>query len=248
MRAIPILVLAALLSSCNLSFGAEPSPTSTPSPTETALPSPTDTEIPTQTATMTLTPLPTDTPTATLSPTLSETPTPEALIATSTGSSFCRWGPDSDYLSPYTLSTGEQAVVHGRNYPTTWLWVQVMGVDFKCWVALSAVTVNGDPTTAEFVVTSVPVNSAVPSPGGVSAVRNGNQVTISWLANPPALELGYLLEIRQCLNGLLIDSVFATVNTAITVQDDNNCGGSSFGKLYGKNKLGYSAPVTILWP
>lgn len=223
-------------------------PTNTPSPTLTHTPTVTLTSTPTATPTSTSTPTPANTPTETLTPTPTHTNTPETLTATSNGFAYCRWGPNSAYLAPYNLSDGEVSEIHGRNYDGSWIWLEPFGLGWDCWVATSTQTLSGDVNLVDYQITYVPTTNEVTTPGGVSAVRNSNQVTITWNPIPPALELGYLLEVRTCINGFLFDNTYATTNTSITLQDDTNCGSSSFGKLFGKNKLGYSVPVTIPWP
>lgn len=227
-------------------------PTNTPTSTSTSTPTPTNT--PSLTPTATLTPTSTHTPTITLTPTEtltpipSETATPEPLIALPTSSGFCRWGPDVDYLQSYAVSEGEELDVFGRDWNANWLWVQPKGLGWKCWVSMLVLEVNGDPKSAPFVVTSVQTNSAVSVPAGVRASRSGNKVTISWNASPAAVDQHYMLEVRLCQNGFLIDDAVQTTNTSITFQDDQTCNGASYGTLYGADKRGYSTGVKISWP
>lgn len=247
-----------LLSGCNLTAALAPTPTLTNTPTSTATQTPTPTMTHTSTVTPsptrtptptpTLTPTITQTPTETLSPTPTETATPEPLIATSNGNAFCRWGPGTAYLSPLALKDGEQSLVVGRNSNATWLWVQPPGVEWECWVAASTQTLSGDPMEAPRVSTSVPVNPQVAPPTGVTAVRNGNSVTISWNPAPPALELAYLVEATTCVNGYLGSGAYATAATSITLTDESSCSGSAKGKVRVSNKLGYSEAVNIPWP
>ncbi|MBW8012328.1 MAG: FHA domain-containing protein [Chloroflexi bacterium] len=229
-------------------FTPTTTPTVTPTFTSTRTPTATWTDTPTITPTNTNTPTPANTPTETLTPTATQTSTPEALTATSNGFAYCRWGPNTAYLAPYNLSEGEVSEVHGRTYDGSWIWVEPFGLGWDCWVATSTQTLSGDVNLVDYMITNVPTTNDVSAPAGVSGVRNSNMVTISWNPIPPALELGYLIEVRTCINGFLFDNAYATTNTSITLQDDDNCGGPSFGKLYGKNKLGYSSPVTIPWP
>jgi hypothetical protein len=236
-----------------LSPSATPTPTFTAFPTHTATATPipptaTQTPSPTPSPTITPTAPPSRTPTPRFSPTPSETPTPEPLVATSDGNAFCRYGPHIAYRSAYTLSDGDQSEVHGRDYNGNWLWVRPEGLDWNCWVAASTQSLNGDPMSAPFVPTTLPINTQVPSPTGVTATRNGNQVTITWNPAPAAPELAYLIEARTCINGVLVDGVYSTTNTAITLQDDTNCSGGSSAKIYTSNKLGYSSPVIVPWP
>lgn len=213
-----------------------------PSPTSTETSIPTDTQLPTDTPTITPTFTPSDTPLP------SETPTPEQLTATGTGFGFCNWGPDPDYLSSYVISEGELMVVNGRDWDGYWFWVQPIGLAWSCWVTESVLEFSGDKMSAEFVTTFVPTTGEVTIPSGVSAVRNGGNVTISWNPSPFALEQHYLLQVRVCRNGLLIDDAIQTTATSITIADATSCGSSSYGVLRGADKRGYSTHVNIPWP
>ena len=119
----------------------------------------------------------------------------------------------------------------------------------RCWVHSANVEFSSDLLSGtSYVVTTVGIHSDVPAPTGVNGVRNNGSVTFSWNAIPSAPEVGYLLEVRQCLNGILINAAYATGGTSITLNDSQDCGGSSYGALRGKNKLGYSNSVPLPWP
>ncbi|MEX1248000.1 MAG: hypothetical protein WEA61_05915 [Anaerolineales bacterium] len=226
---------------------AEPTPTLPP--TETPSPVASPTASPTETPQATSTPTVTSTPTITLTPTETVSPTPESLaIEAVEGNANCRWGPGTAYIEYASLLEGERAAVEGRDYSSTWAYIQLPDYDRHCWVALSAVEINGNIRDVGVVVPNLYPSEEVPVPGGVSAERNGNNVTISWSAVADAPEVGYLLEVVQCINGYLINASYATENTSITFQDGTNCSGNSQGTLRSKNKLGYSFPVTIPWP
>ncbi|NMB90533.1 MAG: hypothetical protein GYA17_19390, partial [Chloroflexi bacterium] len=82
------------------------------------------------------------------------------------------------------------------------------------------------------------------------AVRNGNQVTVSW--SPVELSddkrRGYLIEATLCQNGGLFYMPIQTDDTAYIFTDDGNCAAPSGGLLYTAEKHGYSDPVQIPWP
>lgn len=146
------------------------------------------------------------------------------------------------------MQAADTVLVQGRDYDGDWVWLQPSNLNRRCWVASSNLEFNGDVKQVNFVTTSISSHPEVPAPSGVVAVRNNGSVTISWNAIPNAPEVGYLLEVVQCLNGFLVDAAYATEGTSITLNDGTDCAGSSRGVLYGKNKLGYSTAVTIPWP
>lgn len=256
---IPIAGLALLISAC----AGQPSesPTSTIQPlTSTAslttIPSdtPTATETVTFTATTTYTPTikvtltPSHTPTASETPLPTDTPTPEQATITASGSVNCRYGPDPDYLYAWGLSEGDTADLDGRNYNKTWLWVRPHDVDWHCWVTADAVIASVELDTIPVVYPQLLTNPSVAPPVGLSAVRNGSKVTISWNAAPPAVDLAYLIEARICSGGFLFDVAETTTNTSYTLTDENGCSGDSYGQLRVVNKLGYSTAEKVPWP
>lgn len=247
-------MLAVLLScSCAL-LAPEPTATPPPSPTQSATPTPppTATASPTPTSSLTPTATATDQPTFTPTPqatsTPSVSPTPENLTATASGSVNCRYGPSQAYLYAWGLSEGDTAEVKGKDANGTWLWVQPYDTSWNCWVSLSAVMLDGDPATVRVVYPQLLTNSSVGPPSGVSAVRNGDNVKISWSAAPPAEGLGYLIEARTCQGQYVWDVYFSTTNTSYTVSDPESCASDSYGQLRVFNKLGYSTAVKIPWP
>ena len=226
--------------------------TLTHTPTLTSTSTATQTLTATATATLadTLTPSSTATPTETATPTA--TPTEEGAVATgNTTVANCRLGPGTAYLeSGVTFKEGMKAVVEGRNQNADglWLWVQIENVAFHCWIHGSVADLNVEVSSIPYIPANVPTNGSVPPPTGVKATRSGSTVTVSWNPAPSSVDLGYLLELGICTNGLLYNTAYSTKATAFNVTDDENCGGASFGTLRTSNKLGYSTAVNIAWP
>jgi hypothetical protein len=163
----------------------------------------------------------------------------------------CRWGPGTAYLiAGVAIHEDEIAAVEGRNIGLggAWYWIQIEGVAYHCWVHSSTVTVNGDPNKLPYVVANVPTNASVSATTNVNASRNGNNVTITWSAAPPAVDLGYLIEAQVCIDGNLFNAAYDTTATSYTLRDDTDCSIKSNGTLRVFNKLGYSTAVTIPWP
>jgi hypothetical protein len=119
---------------------------------------------------------------------------------------------------------------------------------WTCWITASAVELNVPIEEIDVVYPVLITNPAVDPPTGVSAVRNGDKVTINWAPAAPAIDLGYLIEARICLGAYPWDMVFSTTNTSYTITDPTSCPTKSYGTLRVFNKLGYSTAVTIAWP
>ncbi|MFQ5923685.1 MAG: hypothetical protein ACE5M4_12660 [Anaerolineales bacterium] len=223
-------------------------PTETPTATATHTPTLTLTPSPTITSTPTITPTASFTPTATETATPTHTPTPPPPEITADVNLNCRYGPNSAYLYAWGVDEGKTATLDGRNYESTWLWVQPWDAIFHCWVTASGATANIDLSTVPVVYPPLLTNSSIAPPKGVGASRSGSSVTISWSAAPPAVELGYLIEARICSGGYPIDVAYTTTNTSYTVKDDTSCSADSYGQVRVQNKLGYSTAVSISWP
>ncbi len=259
---IPLPILAVtlfLVFACNVPGSAtQVMPTSThratltltasisPSPTMTL----TSTKPPTPTWTLTPsnTPTPTWTPTPEHTPTDTRTPTPEAATASAAQNVNCRWGPHSLYLAAGLFREGATAQIDGRDYGANWLWIQMEDFSYHCWVAASAVEVQGELDSVPRVSTDPPISSSVALATGVSAVRDGNKVTIAWNPADPAVDLHYLIRANICNGQYVLEWIDTTTNTVYTLQDKPGCAGTSSANIFVVNKKGYSAPVAVPWP
>ena len=256
MKVFPILILLLiLLTACAPSpeqqatlvaealTGTAQSWTKTPSPTLTFTP------------TQTLTPTMTFTPTITLTPSITPTPTYAFPSVTVNKQAHCRYGPSVAYLHAADLYAGDMGTVRGRYIYSKWLYVKFDKLDYFCWVAPSVVDVVGDISLIglkELNLQSIGSNMYGP-PRGVTAVRVGNEVLISW--NPVKMtkddDRGYLLELFVCQGGNYIwwtDSYPDQFTTSYEVRDEAGCAVPSSGKLYTVEKHGFSQPVVIPWP
>lgn len=258
-RSISLIVL--LLSACALSSEQEATQTanaltSTASGwTETPLPTSTFTPSFTATLTETSTPTITLTPSLTPSPTISATPTFAFPTVTVNKQAHCRYGPSVAYLHAADLFAGDTGTVRGRYIYGNWLYVKFDKLNYFCWVAPSVVDVVGDITKVNFTqlnLQSIGSNMYGP-PENVTAVRDGDQVTITWdqVEMTKDDDRGYLLELFVCQKTIYLwwtDSYPDQYSTSYTVRDEAGCAQPSSGLLYTVEKHGFSEPVTIPWP
>jgi Predicted solute binding protein len=215
----------------------------------------------TATATFTETPKATLTPTETLTPTVTFTPTITATAtfafptATVNKQAHCRYGPSVAYLHAADLYPGDTGAVRGRFIYSNWLYIKFDKLDYFCWVAPSVVDVVGDISTVaykELNLQSIGSNQYGP-PSGVTAVRDGNNVTISWhqMKMTKDKDRGYLLELFVCQDTIFkwwTDSYPDQYTTSYTVNDEAGCAQPSSGKIYTVEKHGFSEPAIIPWP
>ena len=250
-----IFMILLLLSACAPST---PQPTSTWSastPTEESTQTPAVTDTPTPTQTETSAPTATRTPTIELSPTVTATPTFDFPGVTVNKQAHCRYGPSVAYLHAADLYPGDVGTVRGRFIYSNWLYVKFDKLNYFCWVAPSVVDVAGDVSTVaykELNLQSIGSNMYGP-PGNVTAVRDGNHVTISWnkveMTNDD--DRGYLLELFVCQDTIYkwwTDSYPDQDSTSYTVRDEAGCSQPSSGELYTVEKHGFSEPAVIPWP
>jgi hypothetical protein len=250
-----ILLIFLFVSACSPSTEEQATPTtiavtSTVTRTET----PEATVAPTET----LTPTVAFTPTIELSVTAAQTVTPTFDFPTVTVNkqAHCRYGPSVAYLHAADLYPGDIGSVRGRYIYSNWLYIKFDKLNYFCWVAPSVVDVVGDVSTVGYKndlnLQSIGSNQYGP-PTGVTAVRDGNQVTISWnqVKMTKDKDRGYLLELFVCQDTIYkwwTDSYPDQYTTSYTVKDEAGCAQPSSGKLYTVEKHGFSEPAIIPWP
>ncbi len=221
------------------------------------------TKTPTATSTFTQTPSPTFTftPTVTLTPTITFTPTITATptfafpTVTVNKQAHCRYGPAVAYLHAADLAVGDTGTVRERAVYSNWLRIKFDKLNYQCWVAPSVVDLVGDIGT---IVKTTPNLQSIGSnlygpPRNVSAVRSGDDVTISWeqMMMTKDKDRGYFIEAFVCQNGFLLWWTFSYPDqfiTSYTLTDEAGCSAPSYGQLYTVEKHGYSQPVDIPWP
>jgi hypothetical protein len=255
MRLKVILLLVLLATAC------APSPEQQATLTATSITATATSWTETSAPTLTFTPTETFTPTITLTPTITPTFTVTATAtfafptATVNKQAHCRYGPSAAYLHAADLYPGDRGTVRGRFVYSKWLYVKFDKLDYFCWVAPSVVDVVGDVSTVgykELNLQSIGSNQYGP-PHNVIAVRDGDNVTISWdqMEMTKDKDRGYLLELFVCQNGAYIwwtDSYPDQYSTSYTVKDGAGCSQPSSGKLYTVEKHGFSEPAIINWP
>jgi hypothetical protein len=232
---------------------AEPTATGSPIPTET----PPATLTPAATRTATFTPTLRFTPTAAASATAAQSATPTFAFPTVTVNkqAHCRYGPSVAYLHAADLYPGDVGTVRGRYIYSNWLYIKFDKLNYFCWVAPSVVDVVGDLAMIAYKdlnLQSIGSNLYGPPPN-VAAVRDGNQVTISWdrVEMTADDDRGYLLELFVCQDTIFkwwTDAYPDQYTTSYTVRDEAGCAQPSSGKLYTVEKHGFSEPAIIPWP
>jgi hypothetical protein len=245
-----LMLILILISACAPSPEQQVTFTAT-ADARTETPAPTITFTPTATLTPTLT----FTPTETLTPTVSATPTFAFPTVTVNKQAHCRYGPSVAYLHAADLYAGDVGTVRGRFLYSRWLYVKFDKLNYFCWVAPSVVDVVGDISSIaykELNLQSIGSNM-YGSPTGVTAVRDGDRVTISWnqVRMTDDDDRGYLLELFVCQDGAFLwwtDSYPNQFTTTYSVRDEAGCSQPSSGKLYTVEKHGFSEAVNIPWP
>jgi hypothetical protein len=167
--------------------------------------------------------------------------------------SNCRYGPGAPYLYKYGLVVGSNLEVIGRNDLGTWILVQAIGGNNPCWVKASLMDVKGNVMSVAPTYIPLPQSPYYVPPTGVSASRDGDEVSIFWnavsyragdeTASPP-----YLVEAWVCTDGQLVFTPIGSYETAVKIVDEPGCSGLSHGRLYFVEKHGYTKWVEIPWP
>jgi len=263
------LVLTCLLlaaSSCGLPTNTGPidhlptatSPTSTPvsptltatiSPSLTITPSPSHTITPSPSLTVTLAPTLTSTPTGTATP----IPTYAILRGKVLEQANCRYGPGAPYLYKYGVYHGSNIELIGRNDLGSWVVIQAIGGSNPCWVKASLLAIKGDVMSLAPTYLPLPASPYYNPPTGVSAVRQGNEVTVSWngltlRAGDDSLQTPYVVEAWVCQDGQLLFTPVGAYVDLVTIRDEPGCDQPSHARLAAAEKHGYTAWGEIPWP
>jgi hypothetical protein len=216
----------------------------------TIQPSTTPSLIPTKSPTLSPTITPSQTPTQFTTPT--STPTYAILRGTVLEQANCRYGPGAAYLYKYGLYSGNNLEIIGRNEIGTWIMVQAIGGKNPCWIKASLMDVHGDVMSLAPASLPLPQSPYYGPVTGVASVRNGDTVTISWnpiylKAGDDSLQYPYLIEAWLCHDGLLSFNAIGSWGTIVTVTDEPGCSDRSHARVYGVEKHGYTAWVTVPW-
>ncbi|MGE5251464.1 MAG: hypothetical protein ACM3QS_14780 [Bacteroidota bacterium] len=228
-----------------------------------------------QTATATLTPSafpPTTAPAPDITPSLPPTPTSTPLPVLTPSPTFpaavpslkavvtanrlsCRYGPGAEYLYLYGLRGGANIVLIGRTDGNNWVWVEGRN---RCWVNAKFIQIDGDRLALPVVypgTARLPRSPYYPPTTVLSALRDGDKVTVEWLDIPlrsgdeeDASMLHYLVETWRCQDGQLIFDPLATNETSITFVDQPGCAVPSRGRVFVQEKHGFAGPAEIPWP
>lgn len=256
-----LLIVAALSVSAvfglPLPFVLRPTKTPTPTPTFTITPSSTPTFTPSVTSSPTVTP--TFTPSPTASPTF--TPVYSILRGEVLADTACYHGPGSMYLYKYGLKAASNLEIIGRNEGANglWLYVRAIGGKNPCWMNARFMNVGGDVASLEPVYPDkapLPRARNYPPPTGVVAIRNGDQVTVSWdFATPIPLSDResanspyYLVELWTCQRGRIVFTPKGAFDPIVSVTDEPGCSQPSHGRVFLSDIDGYDGPIEIQWP
>jgi len=163
---------------------------------------------------------------------------------------FCRYGPGKAYLYSHGLYPGDKVEIHGRSTSSAWLWVKPDNLDRHCWTAASVLDVTGEVSSLPVAQTRLPHSTLYGPPEDVHAVRDGNQVVVTWnrVWMTDDDRRGYLIEATVCQNGYLVWVAVHTEEPSYEFVDEQTCSGVSSAMLYAVEKHGYTDPVEIAWP
>lgn len=249
-----LILFIFLLTSCNTfafsSTGQVDSVTATSVSTET-LPPPTETSSP----------IPTETSLPTLTPTSTPIPVVESMKAVVIADKLvCRYGPGANYLYLIALNRNTPLTLIGRTEGNNWILIENRGrADaHDCWVNGEFVQAEGDMKHLKVVYPDgykIPVSPYYGSTTVLSAIREGDEITISWAEIIVSLGkyespnmFPYIVEVWHCVNGEYIFETLGTTYPAIKFVDQEGCSQPSFGRVYIQEKHGYGGPADIPWP
>lgn len=213
-----------------------------PISTATAAPSPTVTAAPTATATIP--------PTAV--PTYVEKLRGKVIV----DQAVCHYGPGAPYLYKYGVYRDSNLELLRRSEGGNYVEIQAIGGNNPCWVRVDYFEIKGDWLDLQpvrFDAVRIPISPYYASPGGASARRDGNEVTVFWnalnlRAGDDSLQTPYIVEAWVCQNGQNVFVPAGSWGGAVTIVDEPGCAEPSYGYFIAAEKHGYTGRVAVPWP
>jgi hypothetical protein len=253
--AVPGNPLAAPTSTSTLTVRPSASPTATASAAPSATSTVTDTPLPSLTPepSDTGTPAgpPTETPRPSRTPSITPTPTfdpPEGRVREQAN---CRYGPGAAYLYEWGLYPANHVDILATNQLGDWYYIHPWYFLGDCWVRADLVEVlRGDTSILRPFYGILPFSELYKPPRAVSAVRSGDEVTISWTEVWMTEDdyRGYLIEAWLCVDGQLLFTPIAVDGLVYTVHDETGCQQASSARVYTAEKHGYTEWRLVQWP
>jgi hypothetical protein len=144
----------------------------------------------------------------------------------------------------------------GQTGGNNWVWVQ--GTKNNCWVSVRFLKINGDFKTLPIVypdLAKLPHSPYYPPTTVLSATRDGNKVTVTWLGIPVSPGdyedenmFIYIIEVWRCEGGQMIFDPLAANRETVSFIDEPGCAQPSHGRVFVQDKHGYTSPAEIPWP
>ena len=140
----------------------------------------------------------------------------------------CHYGPGAPYLYKYGVYKGSNLEILRRVALGNYIEIQAIGGSNACWVREDYLAIKGNlldlqPVDAADVV--LPLSPYYAPPTGVSAVRSGNQVTVSWhglalRAGDDSEQTPYIVEAWVCRGGQMVFDPVGTYRNAVEISDE----------------------------
>lgn len=253
------ILLLFFLATCGVS-SSSPTPTRslpthtpsfTPPPTLAFTPTATLVPSPTATVTASATSLPTQTPTATPVPTYGKLRA-EVII----DQAVCHYGPGAPYLYKYGVYKGSNLEIIRRLEGGNYVEIQAIGGNNPCWVRMDYFKIRGDLANVQPVHMDdirLPISPYYASPGGVSARRDGDIVTVFWnalvlRAGDDSEQTPYIVEAWVCQGGQMVFVPAGAYQAAVKITDEPGCASPSHAWFVAAEKHGYTRRVAVPWP
>jgi hypothetical protein len=144
-----------------------------------------------------------------------------------------------------------------------WLFGLPRGYRISCWVNADYIQLDGELSNLEPDYypdkSKLPpfFHEAFPPPGDVKAVREGDQVTITWTTitlEPADRESARspmsVLETWTCQGGEIVVTPIGAYGPfgRAQIKDESGCSEISRGRVFLAHKNGYIGPVSVEWP
>ncbi len=168
----------------------------------------------------------------------------------------CRYGPGPYYLYLVAMRRGTPLILIGWTGSTNWVWVR--NSPYPCWMNAKYLEIEGDLHALPVVYPEparLPISPYYPPTRVLSAIREGNRVTVSWAAVPVSpgdyeneRMYNYIVEVWRCEGGQIVFDPIPSNLTLVSFVDEPGCAEPSRGRVWVQEKHGYAGPAEIPWP
>ena len=160
----------------------------------------------------------------------------------------CHYGPGAPYLYKYGVYKGSNLEIIRRLEGGNYVEIQAIGGNNPCWVRVDYFEIKGNVLDVQPIHiddVKLPISPYYSSPGGLSARRDGDVVTVFWhllalRAGDSSEQVPYIVEAWVCQEGQMVFVPAGSYQPAVKIIDEPGCVTPSHAWFIAAEKHGYT--------